>query len=196
MQKKLIPGVIVGLLVVGGAFLIIGSGSGDDTKTSKVTTRANSTSDSFIAVEACDVLTEAAAKKVLGDSATKGDTAAGDVATDDVSVSNCVYTVKSTGGTIKEQLQNSTSAAVLARGAKTSKGAEGNKYVFGEGKPAGVQDVSGYGDKAYFNPDYGQLNILKGNNWYIISNQKGPKTTEATLEQAKALGDAIKSTLK
>lgn len=196
MQKKLIPAVIVGLLVVGGAFLIIGSGSGDDTKTSTVSTKSSSSSNSFIAVDACDVLTESAAKKVLGDAASKGDTAAGDVASDDVSVSNCVYTVKSTGGTIKEQLSNSTSASVLARAAKTSKGAESNKYVFGEGKPKGVQDVSGYGDKAYFNPDYGQLNILEGNNWYIISNHKGSKATEGTLAEAKVLADAIKTTLK
>lgn len=200
MNKLVIT--VVGAVVVVGAATAIVVARGDDEPKSPATTKTQKTNvatgkKALVAVDACDVLTSSAAKKVLGDQAEKGDTSAGNASTDDISVSNCVYTFKGlTTGPIKEQLASIKTAGVLARAAKTDAGAASNKTPFTTAKPAGVQDISGYGDKAYFNPATGQLNILAGNNWYIISNYTGTSPTAATLDQVKVLADAIKANLK
>lgn len=202
-MNKLVAILVGGVVVVGaGTAIIISRGSDDDSV--KVTNSATRKSQevktgnaALVDVDACDVLTDAAAKAVIGDGATKGDTSAGNASSDDVSVSNCAYNYKSvTTGPALDQLKSNDSVGLLVRAAKTKTGADSNKAVFGSQKPANVQDVSGYGDKAFFNPAYGQLNILKGGNWYILSHYKGVSGTSGTLEQAKQLADAIKSNLK
>lgn len=201
-MNKLILAIIAGIVVVGGGVFLVTRG--DDGKTATVTNTSTGQSqtvqtgnDAIVAVDACDVLTESAAKQVLGDAATKGDTAAGSAASADVSVSNCVYTAKSvTSGSALAQAQSTNAAGLLVRAAKSQTGAESNKAQFGSAKPSGVEDVSGYGDKAYWNPQYGQLNILKGGNWYIVSHYTGLSPSKGTLDQAKQLADAIKNNLK
>lgn len=200
-MNKLIPLVVAGAVVVGGGIFLITKNDDDSVS---VTNRATGQSQTvktgeaaIINVDACDVLTEAAAKQVLGAGAEKGNTAAGNASSDDISVTNCNYNYKPvTTGPALQQLQSAVAAGILARSAKTKTGAESNKAVFGPQKPAGVQDVSGYGDKAYFNPKFGQLNILKGGNWYILSHYTGVSPSKGTLEDAKKLADAVKNNLK
>lgn len=201
MNKTLIA-IIGAVIIVGGgaAFLITRNNNNSATVTNTSTGQSQEvkTGDAaIVVVDACDVLTEQAAKQVLGDGAKKGDTQAGNASSDDVSVSNCVYTYKPvTTGSALQQVQSTQAAGVLVRSAKTSAGTESNKAVFTTQKPAGVEDVSGYGDMAFWNPKYGQLNILKGGNWYIVSHYTGVSATKGTLEQAKQLADAIKDNLK
>lgn len=202
-MNKLLAMLVGGVVVVGAGTAIIISRGSDDSSV-KITSQKTGQSqevktgeDALIAVDACDVLTEAAAKQVIGDGAKKGDTAAGNVSSDDVSVSNCVYNYKSvTTGPALQQLQSTESVGILARAARTKLGAESNKAVFASQKPAGVQDVSGYGNKAFFNPSTGQLNILKGNNWYILSHYTGVSSNKSTLAEATELADAVKDNLK
>lgn len=196
-MNKLVLVVVGGILIVGGATYIFAQNKDDSSPNQSANQNVATGDSALIAVDACDVLTDAAAKQVLGQGATKGDTSAGEASSDDVSVSNCIYTYQANpGGSIQQQLQDTTTASVLARAARTKTGADSNKAVFDAQKPAGVQDVSGYGDKAYWNPQFAQLNVLKGNNWYIISNYTGTSPSKATLDEAKKLADAIKPNLK
>ena len=194
------------VLLIAGAVIVLGGGAFLLTKCNDSDKMINNTGQgqsiktgdaAIVAVDACDVLTDAVAQQVLGTGATKADTTAGNASSSDVSVSNCNYTYKPvTTGSALEQVQSTHAAGLLVRAAKTKTGVDSNKAVFGPQKPAGVQDVSGYGDQAYFNPQYGQLNILKGGNWYILSNYVGVNPTKATLDQVKQLADALKANLK
>ena len=203
-MNKLVALIVGGVVVVGGgvAFVVV---RGHDKKAVTVTSSATGKSvevktgnDALIAVDACDVLTDAVAKQVLGDTATKGETAAGNASSDDVSVSNCTYFKKTvTAGSALAQAQATETAGLLVRAAKTKTGADSNKAIFATDKlPSGAQAVSGYGDKAFFNPQFGQLNVLVGGNYYIISHHVGVNATKGTLDQAKQLADAVKNNLK
>lgn len=202
MKKFVILAVAVAAVIGGGAVFLVTRGHNDNSVKVTNTNTGNSQEiktgdDALVAVDACDVLTETAAKQVLGDVVKKGETAGHAASSDDLSVSNCSYDHKTvTTGPALAQAQSADVVGVLARAAKTKAGADSNKGQFTTAKPAGVQDVSGYGDKAFWNPQYGQLNILKGNNWYIISHYTGLNATKGTLEQAKQLADAINNNLK
>lgn len=192
-MKKFIPYIIAAVIIVGGAIFILTSGSDNAQKDGAKPESTDQTGiqegeSAIVAVDACDVLTESAAKQILGDTAEKGDTSAGSVATDDISVSNCVYSTKIDPSTIG--INNSKGVSVLARAAKTQTGVTSNKAVFGELKPMDVQDVPGIGDTAFYNPEYGQLNVLKGGNYYIVSNYTGT-STNSTIEQATELAKLL-----
>jgi hypothetical protein len=81
---------------------------------------------------------------------------------------------------------------ILVRSPKTQKGADENKDQFTSNKPPDVQDVEGYGDSAYWNPSFGQLNVLKGDTWYILSNNIGAFSQSPRLDDAKKLADELK----
>ncbi len=202
-MNKLIAAIVGSVIVIGAGTAIVVTRGGDDDAV-KVTNSATGESQdvkvgdaALVEVDACDVLTQAAAEAALGADIEKGDTSAGNASTNDISVTNCVYTNKAaTTGSIQERLQSNRSIGILARSGKTKLGAESNKAPFTSAKPAGVEDVSGYGDEAYFNPATGQLNILKGGNWYIVTYKIGTGATKSTMADTKPLADAIKANLK
>ncbi len=201
MNKIVLVLIAVGVIVIGGVAYYVTRGSGDSVKLTNSATgqsqEVKTGNDAFVAVDACDVLTQAAADQVMGTGSTKSDTSAGNASTDDISVSNCNYLNKPSTGSPLQDAQNGTTVGVLARAAKSAAGAESNKSVFGAQKPSGVQDLTGYGDKAFFNPQYGQVNILKGNNWYILSVKKGVDSrVVSTLDVVKPLADALKGNLR
>ncbi len=192
-MKKIIPLIIV-LVVAAGTFLLFSMDNSKDSSTSGTESQETSNAGkSFNPPAACDVFTLEEAKKVLGETAEVPDTVVPPTASsDDISVSQCIYqTPADTLAAIRAQKQ----ASVLVRGAKTETGADSNKdYFSGSTRPAEAEDVSGYGDAATWNAQFGQLNILKNNNWYIL--QTGSSTpAERTLEQAKSMADAIISKL-
>lgn len=142
-------------------------------------------------VDACTVLTQATAEELLGPTAKKGDTAGFNLTPkgDNMNISNCTYSVNTNiaGATDTTKI---TSLSVLASSAKTSVGAESNKAQFGASKPAGADTVTGLGDGAFWDQKVGQLNILKGNNWYILSRGSGP-VTDRKLDDAKKFANEI-----
>lgn len=141
-----------------------------------------SAKQTYSSPKACDVLTLETAQQVAP-GATASDIPAADANSDSIVVSNCNY----------YDAANKVSVGLLVRGAKDEVGAKSNKAQF-DALPAGAQPVSGYGDKAYWDANFGQLNILKGDNWYILSS--GPALPSSrTLDTAKQLADAIVSKL-
>jgi hypothetical protein len=134
--------------------------------------------------KACDVLTEQVAKDLLG-SVGPQSPATPDVDSPDIRVSTCIRINAASG------VASTRSVSLLMRVAKSETGAESNEAVFAAGTvPAGAEDVSGYGEKAFWNPAVGQLNILDEGNWYILT--AGPlDTTKSKLADARKLADAI-----
>jgi len=117
---------------------------------------------------ACTIYTAADAQKLLG-STTQAGSSNADTPTesDAIKVSTCTY-IQDTGDSL-DSLKTAKTASLLVRAPKTQAGTDSNKAQFTTSKPAGVTDVPGYGDAAYWDPQFGQLNILKNNTWYILS---------------------------
>ena len=127
---------------------------------------------------ACDILTPTVAKNVLGADAKSGSNV-GDTEANDVKVTNCIYTSAS----------SDTTLSLMVRAAESQVQADSNAAQFD-----GKTNIPGYGDKAYWDADMGQLNILAHENWYILSN--GPlHPTDHTLADSQKLADAIKNSL-
>ncbi len=190
-MKNIALWLVGGIIVIGSiATIIIFTNKGANVtnvetgKTVKVKTDGNE----LASVNACDILTPDIAKSILGDTAERGNIQTTQATTKEVTVSDCVYTTKIDPGG-KVSISNKKGANVLVRSAISSAGAKTNKDQFGSLKPTGVQEVSGFGDSAYYSPEFGQLNILKGNNWYIITNYSG--TINGTLEADKQLASKL-----
>jgi hypothetical protein len=147
----------------------------------------NSSKAIYTKKRACAIFTLADAKQILGNNA-KGGASNGNTSSDDLAVSTCAYTQDS--GSNNVPVTAGKSASLLVRSPKSAAGITSNQAQFGPAKPADAQAVAGYGDSAYWDPQYGQLDILKNNTWYILSN--GPTTPSArSLDQAKLLADII-----
>lgn len=174
------------LVIAATAAILIAMGSSKN-HTDKKPAASNSELKPKLAVkQACTIFTLADAKQVLGDSAKGGETGTS-TSSDALAVSTCSYTQQIGSNT---PVSSSKSASLLVRAPKNSAGVTSNQNQFSVLKPAGTQSVSGYGDNAYWDGQFGQLNILKNNTWYIVSN--GPITpTARTLDQAKQLADLL-----
>lgn len=195
-MKKILP-VIVGILFLGAGAIIFLAKPADKknaTTPNASPTVAQTETKPFSPPKACDVLTIENARKILGDNAEKTELPGGGTASsEDIEVSQCAYTQP--GSNTLESIRNQKQASILVRGAKTQKGADSNKEVFtGSLKPANVQDASGYGDAAFWNPEFGQFNILKNGNWYILSAGVS-RPGEKSVDEAKTLADLLISKL-
>ena len=134
---------------------------------------------------ACDLLTLAEAKTLLGDSTING-VVQTPVQQKNITVSKCGY---SDG---LPDTANAVVAAIVVRSGINDAGIQQNKNEFVAGKPsAGVEDVSGIGDKAYFNTGNGQLNVLKDSTWIIASYGSGATPNANTLEDVTKLAKLV-----
>lgn len=135
--------------------------------------------------QACDLLTLNEAKTLLGAKTINGvDTRP--VQSGDVTVSKCSYS----DGLI--DTAHAVVAAIVVRSGINDAGIAQNRAEFIAGKPsAGVQDVSGIGDKAYFNTGLGQLNILKDSTWILVSYGSGAAPQGNTLDDAVKLAKLV-----
>lgn len=189
MDKKV--GVIIALVaivvVAGGG--IVAYSVMNKNKAPSISAQEGSRNTVFLSkqVDACKVLNTDVAASYLGETPDMSDAPSSQTSSDDVAVSNCSYVTKYAVGQPDGSMR---SASLFARSAKTEEGAKSNKSQFGEQKPADAQDVSGYGDSAYWAPAYGQLNILKHHNWYIIS-AGSTNITKRTVDDARKLADSI-----
>jgi hypothetical protein len=129
---------------------------------------------------ACDLLTLAEAKTLLGDKTING-VHTTPIQKGNLTVSQCGY---SDG---LPDTAHAMVAAVVVRSGINDAGIAQNKAEFVAGKPsAGVEDVAGVGDMAYFNTGLGQLNILKDTTWLILSYGQNADP------QGNSLDDAVK----
>jgi hypothetical protein len=184
MRKILI--YLIGLLFISGAVvaIVIAAKSSKDhnDKNAANTSAVTPKKSAAVSKKACDIFTLADAKQLLGGNVKGGENTV-PAASPDLTVSSCSYT-QDTGNS--QPVNSAASAALLMRHPTTSSGISSNQNEFGNLRPAGVQDVPGYGDAAYWDGEHGQLNILKNNDWYILSY--GTTTpADRTLDQATQL---------
>lgn len=183
--KRLVP--YVGAAILLAAIIAVFFIAKNDNKlvTSKPEPATKQTSASnFKSAEACDVVTQSDADALLGAGAKLGDNSIGDTSSEDIAVSTCTY---SQAGSFK-------SLTLLARSAKTRDGTDSNKDQFTTRLPNDAKHVNGFGDDAYWDPTYGQLNILAHDNWYILSIG-GLRPSEKTLDEAKSFAARVISRL-
>ena len=169
----------IAVVVVAAVVIVVVNGHSGSSKNGN-TALASNASDGFSPhlKNACDILTPAIAKSVLGADAIAG-TNMGDTEANDVKVTQCVYTSAS----------NSTSLSLMVRAAESKVQAATNAAQFD-----GKANIPGYGDKAYWDASLGQFNISAHGNWYILSN--GPlHPTDHTLADGQKFADAIKGSL-
>jgi hypothetical protein len=178
--------LLIGLVAAGVVAINKTSDHNSETNTSQTSSINSTQSAAQSSKQACKIFTLSEAKQVLGDSA-KGGESSGSTSSDDLAVSTCAYIQASSDNT---PIASSKSASLLVRAPKTGTGSASNQNQFKRLLPADAQTVAGYGQAAYWDPQFGQLNILKGNTWYVISS--GPITPDSrTLDEAKQLADLL-----
>lgn len=129
-------------------------------------------------VNACELFTLQEAEELLGkDVVFAGSDAP--VVSYDRAISKCGYTDKNS------DIAQKITAAVAVRSGIDDKGVQQNSNDFAVGKAnKNNTPVKDLGDDAYFNPSSGQLNVLSGREWVIISYGLGQTPQDNTLEQA------------
>ncbi|MEO5950605.1 MAG: hypothetical protein ABIQ04_04110 [Candidatus Saccharimonadales bacterium] len=128
----------------------------------------------YKATNACDLFSPKKAQDLLGEKVISVDTK-GVIVSGDIATSKCSYT-DSNQDTTKLRV-----AAVAVRSGINEKGIQQNITEFTNSKTGKtVEDVNDIGDKAYFNQTLGQLNVLRGRDWIILSYGLGsaPETNE------------------
>lgn len=81
---------------------------------------------------------------------------------------------------------------LAVRSAVTKAGIDENKRDFAASKAANqVETVEGIGDEAFYLPANGQLNILKGRAWLLITYGVGDDKSTYTLENAKKVATKV-----
>lgn len=137
--------------------------------------------------QACGIFTLADAKRLLGDSVKGGDNPA-DTSSQDIDVTTCNYLQDLSSSNVP--VSSGKTASLTVKIPKTADGIKSNQGQFGPIKPSGVEDISGYGDNAYWDTEHGQLDILKNNTWYILSNGSTTPSSR-TLDEARQMADLL-----
>jgi len=143
----------------------------------------------YKATNACTLFTPDKAESLLGDHViSHGDTKPV-LSGKNIAISKCGYT-----DTNPDQNQMRV-AAVAIRSAINDEGVQQNKTEFATAKSVPtVQAVDNLGDSAFFDPQLGQLDILDGRMWIIVSYGAGATPQDNTLDNALTLAHKIMPT--
>lgn len=134
-------------------------------------------------VVACTLLTKDEAKELLGRNVIDTNKNAVSV-TESRATSKCSYSDDNSG--------NMAVIGLAVRSAVTKAGIDENKRDFAASKAANqVETVEGVGDEAFYLPANGQLNILKGRAWLLITYGVGDDKSTYTLENAKKVATKV-----
>jgi hypothetical protein len=188
-MKKVVVGVLIALLFIAGgagAYLVLTN----QQKVNDTTGTQSNSSSSSSTVNACDVLTEKIVKDVVGQDVQKVAAPAATLGNADNTISSCNYITKLNTSTSTAEGPKLSGASLLVYVAKTKAGAESNKTQFSQ-LGSEVQKVDGVGDAAFYNPQFRQLHVLKGSNWYVVTSYKD-SILNSTLESNKALAQKLK----
>ncbi len=136
-------------------------------------------------VEACKLFTPAEAQDLLGEKVIGVDTKA-PVISGDMATSKCSYT------DTNPEASKMRVAAIAVRSGVNDRGIEQNKTAFGASTPnEGIETVREFGETAYYNPAVGQLHILRGREWIILSYGIGSAPETNTLDKAVELAKKV-----
>lgn len=134
---------------------------------------------------ACSLLTLAEARELLGNKVLNSN-ANNPILSGDTASSRCGYTDGN------PDTNSMIVAAIVVRSGINDKGVQQNKTEFAAGKPSeNVETVKDIGDSAYFNHALGQLNILDGRKWIILSYGLGSAPETNTVGKAVELAHKV-----
>lgn len=134
---------------------------------------------------ACELLTLKKAKEFLGERTLKSGATA-PVQNENTATSKCGYT---DGNPATENL---IVAAIIIRSGINDTGVEQNRTEFAGGRPdENVEIINELGDSAYYNQANGQLNVLNGRDWIIISYGVGSNPETNTIEKSVELAQKL-----
>lgn len=141
----------------------------------------------YMPTAACELFTSDEATMLLGDRAFNSSDKQ-PVISKNTAVSNCGYT---DGNPDKNTM---LVAAITVRAGINDEGVQQNKTEFSAGRPTdNIEIVKNLGDSAYFNEKVGQLNILDGRNWIILSYGQGSAPEQNTLKKTTELAQLVVS---
>ncbi len=170
------PAVTAVLIVVIG---LLGGGCGDDTRSKPAGDRA---SGGFKKLQACDLLTLDDAKKIIGPDAEKWEGGTNiDSATNHISLSLCQF----------QSADGKHYISLLVRAPLSEAGAAGNESGFDPSRPAGAQDVSGYGDRAYYDSSSAQLFVLDHRVYLTFMNTRGAGGGKPSVADMQKVADLV-----
>lgn len=139
-------------------------------------------------VDACKLLTPAKAEKLLGDRVNNINTTKAAINADKVTAnSQCAYTDVNPNQTQMKE------TVIAVQSAINSEGVTKNNTVFDakQKSTANAQVVTGIGDKAFYDQSLGQLNVLDGHKWVIISYGAGGDPSTMTLANDTELAKIV-----
>ncbi|MDN5819627.1 MAG: hypothetical protein L0H36_00195 [bacterium] len=140
----------------------------------------------YPAVEACNLLTEATAKAMLGDKVNGIASSEKPVTDGDVSTSDCSYTDLNP---VETEMKI---AALLVMSPRNASGETEINAVFKSDKSSSnVQAVRDIGDSAFFNKSLGQLNVLYKNTRFIFSYGLAESAEDTTVEDQLSFAKTI-----
>ena len=135
--------------------------------------------------DACEMFTREEAKELLGERLLRTTTQK-PTQTANTAVSKCGYTDGN------PEVENMVVAAVVVRSGINDEGTQLNKTDFAKSKPKdNAKMVKDLGEDAYFDEKLGQLNILRGHEWIILSYGVGEAPGLNTVEQAVELAHKV-----
>lgn len=134
---------------------------------------------------ACELLTQEEAKEMLGDNVLHQNPA-NPTLQDNVATSKCSYT-----DTNPEQNQMLVAAVAVRSGVNDDGTAKNTREFAAAAKARGLEAVDHIGDTAFFNPELGQLNVLQGHDWIIVSYGVGAAPKENKLDKAIELAQKL-----
>jgi hypothetical protein len=178
--------VILALILVAGAAAAAVVALHHTKSHSSGLTPSSSQTNSAAGQDACTIFTLADAKQALS-GVVIGGAMAVTGSSKDVQVSGCSYSLSNSTNVSGAAAKT---ASLIVHRPKTAQGAAGNQRIFNAQQPPSVQPVSGYGDKAFWDGQLGQLNVLKGKVWYVLS-YGAAAPADRSLEQTKQLADIL-----
>lgn len=192
MNKKLI--IILAIVLIGtvGWFVLKPGQVQEKTKTDEKNLSSTATQSNL--KTACDIYTLDVAKKYLGESAKKGSTAGSDSKTEgnDTIVSSCLY---------ENDAEISGIINIQLIAAKNDNGKSWNKSSFEnspketaeltEEEPPVLENIDGTGEKAYWNPQLGQLCVLVNDGQYWLTVQGSINSTDEEKAQLRQMAQDL-----
>ena len=154
--------------------------SGSISNSSSTSNSSSKAAPGFTERKACDILTAETAHLLAGADAKTNDAGSSPTNLGSTSVTICSYHSETTGNSVDLQVSSALNQA----------GADSNKAQFTSNLPSAAKKVQGYGDAAYWDSTFGQLNVLKHNNWYIL-NSGSATPAERTQSQAELFTQLI-----
>ena len=167
------------------AFSIAACGGGGNDKTTPTSAgqspAATTTAATGGTADACKLMTADDAAAALGGVTDIQQASPSNTAANGVSVSNCSYFAKE------------GVASLLAR--KSSAGDAATQFDTAKKAATGAMDVAGVGEKAFYNPQIGQLNVLVKDTWLIVSageiGKPAPAPSQPLIDAAKKAAERV-----